>query len=313
MFNKLVSRRYGVLITMLIVLITVFSCERNSDTSGSEKLYVVCTTGMVEDLVSRIGGNHVHVEALMGPGVDPHLFKASQGAIRKLSSADIIFYNGLHLEGKMTEIFEKMSRLKQVVPVTRDIDRARLIRPEEYEGAYDPHVWFDVSLWKKTIPVVAAQLIKSDSLNRLAYEQNAHQFSMQLDTLHTWVAQQITSIPPQQRVLITAHDAFTYFGEAYNIEVMGLQGISTIAEYGINDVNRLVNSIVDRKIKAIFVESSVPQRSINAVKEGCAAKGFNVKIGGTLYSDALGGPGSGAENYMDMVRTNVNTIVEALR
>jgi len=291
----------------------LISCGQGHDKSPDGKLYVVCTTGMITDLVGEIGGERIEVDGLMGPGVDPHMFKASQGDIRRLSEADIIFYNGLHLEGKMTDIFEKMARSKKVIPVASGIDSSRLIRPDEYEGAYDPHIWFDVWLWKQTIDVVLFQLIRSDSLNRPVYEENARRYAMRLDSLHTWVHEQIASIPEEQRVLITAHDAFSYFGRSYGIQVIGLQGMSTVAEYGINDVNRLVNLIVDLRIRAIFVESSVPQRSINAVKEGCAARGFDVQIGGTLYSDALGGPGTQAENYMDMVRSNVTTIVTALR
>jgi len=301
------------IIVLVIFTLILSSCSKGEEKSGSSKLKVVCTTGMIADLVSNIGGEHVDVHGLMGPGVDPHLYKPTQGDIKKLSAADIIFYNGLHLEGKMVEIFEKMSRTRSIIAISKNISTELLVKPAEYEGFYDPHIWFDVSLWRQTLDAVVKGLSLSDSSNSTDYSKNAASYGQQLETLHNWIINTVNTVPREQRVLITAHDAFTYFGIAYDIEVLGLQGISTVAEYGVQDVTRLVNYIIEKKIKAIFVESSVPQRSINAVKEGCAARGFDVKIGGVLYSDALGGPGSGAENYINMVELNVMTIVEALK
>ena len=277
------------------------------------RLQVTCTTGMVADLARNVGGERVEVDCLMGPGVDPHYYKASQGDLERLSRAGVILYNGLFLEGKMQEIFGKMAREKRVVPVAADLPQERLRKPPEFQGHFDPHVWFDVSLWRQTIPAVVAALAGADPAGAEAYQQNGAAYAARLDTLHQWVQQQIAAIPAPQRILVTAHDAFGYFGRAYGVEVVGLQGVSTVAEYGVNDVNRLVDLIVGRRLKAIFVESSVPQRSINAVREGCLGRGHQVAIGGTLYSDAMGGPGSGAETYTDMVRANVNLIVAALK
>ncbi len=280
---------------------------------SQDKKLVVCTTGMIGDLVRHVAGDRAEVISLMGPGIDPHYYKATQGDLQILSRADVIFYNGLFLEGKLEDIFEKMARSKTVLPVSRDIPKDRLRKPAAGQGEYDPHIWFDVALWADTLPVVVETLSEMDAEGAPAFRANAEAYRKQLLDLHTWANAQIARIPSDQRVLITAHDAFGYFGLAYRIDVRGLQGISTVAEYGVNDVSRLVNFIVQRRVKAIFVESSVPERSIHAVREGCKAQEWNVAVGGALYSDAMGPAGSGADNYVGMVRSNVNTIVKALK
>lgn len=278
-----------------------------------DKKLVVCTTGMVGDLVRHVVGDRAEVISLMGPGIDPHYYKATQGDLQKLSRADVIFYNGLFLEGKLEGIFEKMARSQTVIAVSRDIPKERLRKPVAGQGEHDPHIWFDVGMWAETLPVVVQALIGIDADGADVFRANAEAYRVQLFDLDAWAKAQIARIPSDQRVLITAHDAFGYFGLAYGIEVRGLQGISTVAEYGVNDVSLLVDFIVKRQVKAIFVESSVPERSINAVREGCKARGWDVAIGGTLYSDAMGPAGSGADTYIGMVRSNVNTIVEALK
>jgi len=298
----------------VLILCVLTACAEKEQTGGTEQgLYVVCTTGMVGDLAVNILGDRGRVESLMGPGVDPHYYKATQGDLAKLSTADIILYNGLFLEGKMEDIFEKMSRSKTVVAVTRNIPEDRLRRPQGASAEFDPHIWFDVALWAKTIDTVIDVLSKADPEGKDVFLKNGVDYKNKLMDLHKWATKEIQTIPKGQRVLITAHDAFGYFGLAYDIEVRGLQGISTVAEYGVNDVSQLVQFIVSNKVKAIFVESSVPERSINAVKEGCLAKGWPVVVGGTLYSDAMGGTGTGADNYIGMVQSNVNTIVKGLR
>jgi manganese/zinc/iron transport system substrate-binding protein len=290
------------------------SCGQKAEQQKTDgKLNIVVTTGMIADMVKNIGGEQVTVTALMGPGVDPHLFKASQGDIGKLSRADAIFYNGLHLEGKMTDILQKMSRSKPVLPVAAGIEKAKLRQPPEFEGQYDPHIWFDVSLWIDAAQFVHDKLIEIDPTHRELYQTNGNGYISQLQKLHEWVKNQIVLIPENQRTLITAHDAFGYFGAAYGIKVMGLQGISTVAEYGVNDVTRLVDFIVEHKIPAIFVASSIPTRSIEAIIAGCQSRGANVKIGGTLYSDAIGESGGDADTYLKMIQHNVKTIVEALK
>ncbi|MBI2485426.1 MAG: zinc ABC transporter substrate-binding protein [Deltaproteobacteria bacterium] len=238
---------------------------------------------------------------------------ASAGDARLLAQADIIFYNGLHLEGKMSDLFEQMrKRGINTIAVTDGIDRSLLLTPPEFEGNYDPHVWFDVTLWMKAVEKVRNELIKMDPDNSDVYRENAETYLKELAELHKYVKAQEESMLKEKRVLITAHDAFNYFGRAYGFEVRGLQGISTATEVGTADVQDLANFIVVRKIPAIFVESSVPQRYIEAVQAAVKAKGFDVKIGGELFSDAMGNPGTPEGTYIGMVRHNINTIVNAL-
>lgn len=302
-------------IFLLLFLFSLWSCGHDSTQSSveSNKPKVVATTGMVADLVKNIGGDSIEVTALMGPGVDPHLYKATQGDLANLQTADIIFYNGLHLEGKMGEVFEKLARIKKVVPVTAAIDNNRLLADPVYKEAHDPHIWFDVSLWSATIDNTTTTLIETDPDSKSYYEQNAKAYKATLKELHQWVENEINSIPKENRILITAHDAFNYFGEAYDIEVKGLQGISTLSEFGLKDRVELVNFIVEKQIKAVFVETSVSEKNINSIVEGCQQKGHDVIIGGNLYSDAMGAADTPEGNYIGMVRANVNSIVKALK
>jgi manganese/zinc/iron transport system substrate-binding protein len=266
---------------------------------------------MISDVVKEVGGEHVEVVGLMGPGVDPHLYKASQGDISKLEHAEIIFYGGLHLEGKMTEIFEKMSHKKTVVAVTGKIpeERLRLVA----DGTHDPHVWFNVRLWMSATETIRDTLVEEDPEHQEDYRTRAEAYLAKLEELDRYAKEQIATIPKQGRVMVTAHDAFGYFGDAYDIEVVGLQGISTAAEYGSKDVTGLRDMLVERGIKAVFVESSVPKKSIEAVIEGAKKKGHEVNIGGELFSDAMGKSGTAEGTYIGMVRHNVDTIVGALK
>ena len=300
-------------IYILLCALIATACSAPEQEASNGRIKIVATTGMVADLARNIGGDRVEVIGLMGPGVDPHYYKASQGDSARITDADIVLFNGLFLEGKMEDIFAKMARSKKVVAVAGGVDEKNLRRPPEFLGHFDPHIWFDVSLWAQTVEVAVASLSELDPEGAEVYRRNGEQYRARLDALHQWVIEQVGQISEQQRVLITAHDAFGYFGLAYGFEVVGLQGISTVAEYGVNDVTQLVDRIVERQVKAIFVESSVPVRSIEAVRQGCLNRGFEVVIGGTLYSDAMGGAGSGADSYVGMVESNVNTIVGALR
>jgi manganese/zinc/iron transport system substrate-binding protein len=276
-------------------------------------LRIVATTSIIADTARRIAGEHAQIEALMGPGVDPHLYKASESDVRRLGEADLILYNGLHLEGKMGDILTKMARGRPVVAVSEDIPQDQLREPPEFAGQYDPHVWFDVALWARTLQPVVRELSELDAQNAESYRANAAALEKELTGLDAWVKQRIETIPASQRVLVTAHDAFGYFGRRYGMEVMGLQGISTLSEAGLKDVDRVVRTVAERGIKAIFVESSVPRRSIEAVQAAVRSEGREVAIGGQLYSDALGAAGSPAGTYIGMVRANVDTIVNALK
>jgi len=300
--------------TAMIVFVLILSaCTTESNTNTSGKLNVVTTTGMIGDIVKNVGGDYVEVISLMGPGVDPHLYKASEGDVTRLQSANLIFYNGLHLEAQMGEVIEKMNEFGvKTVAVTDMIDRSLLNASPTYPDQFDPHVWFDVSLWMKAVEQVKETLTEVDPANTSEYEANAESYLAQLSELHQYVLTQAETIPVEKRVLITAHDAFNYFGEAYGFEVRGLQGISTEAQAGTADVQELVSFIVERQIPAIFVESSVPQRNIEAVQAAVQDQGFNVVIGGSLFSDAMGTAGTPEGTYIGMVTHNIDTIVSAL-
>ena len=289
------------------------SLPATGDISDRGVIQVTTTTGMIADVAQNIGGGHVVVTALMGPGVDPHLYQATQGDLAKLRGADVILYNGLHLEGRMADILEKLGERVHTVAVTDTIPRAQLNAPPAFAGHYDPHVWFDVSMWRTAAQHVLDVFIEMRPEAREDFERNAATYLSALNDLHAYAKERIATIPEQQRVLVTAHDAFEYFGRAYGIEVIGLQGISTASEYGLQDLTTLVDVIVQRKIKAAFVESSIPRDSIEALVRGAQDKGHPVEIGGQLYSDAMGEAGTPDGTYIGMVRHNVDTIVEALR
>jgi manganese/zinc/iron transport system substrate-binding protein len=300
------------IINILVIISFLTGCSVNEPQERNGKLKILATTGMIADAVKNIAGDKVEITTLMGPGVDPHLYKASHGDVNRITSADIVLYNGLHLEGKMASLFEKAGKTRVIIPVAKDIPHGRL-RATNFQNAHDPHIWFDVRLWKEAVAAVAETLIQADSLHADTYNRNAERYLVRLDSLDAVVRAAIGTIPKQQRVLITAHDAFGYFGDAYGIEVRGLQGISTLSEFGLRDVTNLVQFITERKVKAIFVETSVSQKSINAVIEGCRDRGWNVQVGGSLYSDAMGPDGTSEGTYIGMVGSNVNKIVKALK
>ena len=306
-------------VALLGALVSASGCERTRSSGAppatdlsARKIRAVATTGMIADLLGEIGGGRVQVTALMGPGVDPHLYKASEGDVIRMASADVIFYNGLHLEGKMAEVFERMGKRVRTVAVTDGIPRDRLLSPPEFQGAYDPHVWFDVSLWREAAAHAARALVEMDPAHGESYRANAGAYLDRLSELDGYVRKQAARVPPRQRVLITAHDAFNYFGRAYGFEVRGLQGISTVAEAGTADIQALVRMILENRIPAVFIETSVPVRYIEALQEAVEAGGFRLRIGGSLYSDALGNPGTPEGTYIGMVRHNVDTIAAAL-
>lgn len=280
---------------------------------GQYPIKIVSTIGMIADITGNIAGENARVEALMGEGIDPHLYKASPGDITKLRGADLILYNGLHLEGKMADLLVKLARQKPTYAVTENIPEDRLREPPELQGQYDPHLWFDVELWMQAAEFVRDLLIQFDPPNADDYRRNAEAYLAQLAELHEYAKTQFATIPEERRLLVTAHDAFGYLGDAYGIEVLAIQGISTESEAGVFKINELVDTIVSRGIKAVFVETSVSDKNIKALIEGAAARGHEIVIGGSLYSDAMGKAGTPEGTYLGMVRHNVDTIVEALK
>ncbi|TKD72005.1 metal ABC transporter solute-binding protein, Zn/Mn family [Pseudalkalibacillus hwajinpoensis] len=304
----------GVLFTALLFLMVLAGCSSTDAGKDSEgKIKITTTIGQIGDIAKNIGKEHVKVDSLMGPGIDPHLYKASQGDINKLSNADIIFYNGLHLEGKMGDIFAKMKDEKPTYPVAEAIPEDMLLVDQANSSAVDPHVWFDIELWKYAVKEVRDGLIEFDPEHKADYEQNTEAYLEELTALQKEAQERINEIPEESRVLVTAHDAFQYFGQAYGMEVKGLQGLSTDSEYGLRDVQNLVNVLADRNIKAVFIESSISERSINAVVEGSREKGHDVVIGGELFSDAMGEEGTAEGTYTGMYRHNIETITESLK
>ena len=301
-----------------LVFLLMMGCggAPTSDSKSPEKLRVVVTTGMVADLVQHVLGQHGEVTALMGPGVDPHLFKATSHDIKQLQKANVVFYSGLMLEGRMQDALAKVHRPNRpVVPVTELLEaneKSFLRSPPQFEGHYDPHVWMDVQAWSRCLEVVVNTLSTVDAVHADEFKQNADTYRAELAELDEYVRKVIASIPESQRVLVTAHDAFGYFGRRYEIPVYSVQGVSTESEAGIKDINRLVNFLVERKLPAIFVESSVNEKNIRAVIEGAAAQQVTVRVGGELFSDAMGPDGAYEGTYIGMVDHNATSIARAL-
>jgi manganese/zinc/iron transport system substrate-binding protein len=297
---------------ILIFLITLFSCKKEA--IKNQKLQVVTTTTMITDLVKNIGGDKIDVQGLMGAGVDPHLYKASEGDVSKLFKADVIVYNGLHLEGKLEDVFEKMRHQnKKTIAVSDAIDKARLIGSEYFASNYDPHIWFDITNWEIITQYITDKFCELDAKNATTYKENGANYLKTLASLKTTITEQVNSLPLEKRILVTAHDAFNYFGKEFQFNVVGLQGLSTATEAGVKDVQRLAIFIEEKNVKAIFVESSVPKRTVEALQEAVKAKAKEVAIGGTLYSDALGSAGTAEATYVGMYKHNVKIIVSSLK
>jgi manganese/zinc/iron transport system substrate-binding protein len=281
---------------------------------AEEKLKVATTIGMVADLVRQVGAERVEVEQLMGPGVDPHLYKPTATDAGRLNNADVIFYSGLMLEGRMADLFARLARSgKKVYATTESVPEGILMEPKEFEGHYDPHIWFDVSMWAQTVPTIVKGLSEVDPAGKTIYENNGAALIERLGKLHQWCKDSIAELPEGKRILVTSHDAYNYFGRAYGFKVIGLQGVSTVSEAALADMANLVDFIKKQNVKAIFVETSVNPAAIKRVAEDAG-----VKIGGELYSDAMGNPGEirrgfDTGTYEGMVRYNVATIVEALK
>ncbi|MGE7624945.1 metal ABC transporter solute-binding protein, Zn/Mn family [Viridibacillus sp. NPDC096237] len=301
------------LVVFMAAIILLAGCTAKQE-SGTGKPVVMTTIGQIADAVSVIAGDHVEVKALMGPGVDPHLYKATQGDLSKLESADVIFYSGLHLEGKMLDVFEKMKESgKSVAAISESIDESKLLGNEMDANLFDPHVWFDVNIWKTAVHQITETLSGEYPENKEEFKKNEASYFKELDELSAYAQQRIEEIPASGRVLVTAHDAFNYFGRSLNIEVRGLQGLSTESEYGLKDVQEVVDFLVGNNIKAVFIESSVSDKAMKAVIDGAKEKDQNVNIGGELFSDAMGKEGTEQGTYIGMYKHNVDTIVNALK
>ncbi|MDE2701632.1 MAG: zinc ABC transporter substrate-binding protein [Chloroflexota bacterium] len=289
----------------------LFGCDAAQPDDG--RLRVVVTTGQIEDVVANVAGNRVTLHALMGPGTDPHLYVLSEGDLVRLEQADVIFFNGLHLEAKLADILANLGRDgRRSVAVTRDMPESALIDTAGLQGGHDPHVWFDLELWSQAVATITTELAAADPAGADEYEANSEDYLRGLAELGRWAGSQLEKVPPDRRILVTAHDAFGYFGRAWGFQVYGLQGISTASEAGAGDVQRLANFLTEEKIPAIFIETSVPDQTMRAVLEAARAQGHQVQIGGELFSDALGPRDSDAGTFEGMYRANVAAIAGAL-
>lgn len=294
-------------------LLAIAAPSEPAESSKPAKYTIVTTVGMITDIVTQMAGERATVNGLIGAGIDPHLYKPTRTDVAALLAADVVFYNGLMLEGKMADTLVKVATSgRKVYPVTELIDEQYLLEPAEFAGHYDPHVWMDVSGWMKAVQAVSKALGEYDAPHAADYQSNAQRFLAELSELDAYVKRSMATIPERSRVLITAHDAFNYFGRAYSLEVRGIQGISTESEAGLDDLNRLVDLIVERDVKAVFVETSVKDKNVRALVEGARSRGKDVRIGGTLFSDAMGQAGTYEGTYIGMIDHNATTITRAL-
>jgi manganese/zinc/iron transport system substrate-binding protein len=272
---------------------------------------VLVTTNIIADATRLIAGDQLRVEALMGAGTDPHLYKARFSDIRRLEEADLILYNGLYLEGKLADILALMP--ERAVAVTQVVPDERILRLDEQGKAIDPHVWFDASLWAMVVRGIGEELAALDPKQATLYRQRATAHAAALDSLHEAIRLQLATLPKDRRIMITAHDAFNYFGRAYGLQVRGLQGLSTVSEYGVKDVSNLVQFVRKHRIPAVFIESGISPRAMESVIAGCAQLGHTVRSGGQLYSDSLGPRDEPTGTYLGMMQHNVTTLLNALK
>ncbi len=300
------------LILTFLLIFALIGCASGTTTSNGKR-NVVATTQQIGDAVQNIAGDKVNLTIILGPGQDPHTHIPREGEVQTFSEADIIIYNGLNLEAQMNRIFEQMEGQKTIVSIGGSVPQDMLLSWEyDTTKLFDPHIWNDTALWKQGVELIRDTLIAEDPDNAVTYRTNTERYLAEIDETDQYVREQIARIPSENRVMVTAHDAFGYFGNAYDIAVVGLQGISTESEASTADVRNLTDLIVDKNIPALFIESSVNPRTIESVIEAAKARGHEVVIGGELYSDALGEPGSGADTYIGMLRHNAKTLADAL-
>jgi len=311
-----IPRRFALVSTLAGALMAVMTGAAGAvapaSAQAAKKLDIVATTGMIADAVRQVGGERVNVTALMGAGVDPHTYRQTRSDISAMTKADAVFWHGLYLEAQLEKFFQDLTRRKTVIALAERLPTSDLLGNEDYAGRYDPHIWMNPRLWKHVVEGARDELIKLDPQGEAAFRANAEKHLAEIDALAAYADKALASVGQDTRILITAHDAFNYFGKAYGYQVMGIQGISTESEAGLKQVETIVNVIVEKKVGAIFVESSVSDRNVKALIEGAAAKGHKVVIGGELFSDAMGVPGTYEGTYIGMIDHNVTVITRAL-
>lgn len=316
MMNKIWKKIVKPFITLFAGVLVLFGCGTADNTESSaerENIEIVATTSMITDLIKVIGGDRVEVNRLMGPGIDPHGYQASASDVDALTEADIVAYNGMHLEGQMGDIFSELESMdKEIIVLEEIMSDEDTLDSEEEDMPVDPHIWFSVPIWAKASDYVTESLSEYDPDGAEYYQSNNDAYQVELEELDTYIRERVEEVPENSRYLVTAHDAFNYFGNEYGFEVVGLQGLNTQTEAGTRDVSDLADFIVENEINAIFVESSVPTRTIESLQEAVSQRGSEVEIGGELFSDALGDESQDAETYIKMYKHNTDTIVDAL-
>lgn len=298
--------------SILIAFIAALTLPLVGRAMAEPPMKVVATTGMIADAARQVGGDLVEVQALMGPGVDPHSYRQTRTDIVAMTRADLVLWHGLYLEAQMEDFFGDLTRKRNVVAVADGLPHEVLRGHDDYENKFDPHVWMSPDLWKRVVEQVQVALTTTRPNAADEFAANAAAHLAELDTLSAYAAESMAAVPADNRVLLTAHDAFGYFGDNYNVEVLGIQGISTESEAGLNRISALVELLVEREITAVFVESSVSDRNMRALVEGAAARGHDVLIGGELFSDAMGPEGTYEGTYIGMIDHNVTVIASAL-
>lgn len=302
------------LLSALALLLAACGSTSASGNIADRPIRAVATTGMVADVVRNVGGERVQVEQLMRAGVDPHLYQASEGDVSRLAGADIIFYSGMHLEAKLTDVLERVNESgKPTVAIAEVLPEDQRLAPPEFAGFYDPHIWMDAKLWLLTVDAVETAMIELDPTHAETYQRNAADYRSRLEALEVYVQERLTELPKEKRILVTAHDAFNYFARGYEFEVFAPQGISTATEAGVEDIRRTIDVLVERNVPAVFIESTISPDIVEAVREGAKDRGHEVAIGGQLFTDAMGDAGTAEGTYEGMIRHNIDTIVEALK
>ncbi|MEO9531278.1 MAG: zinc ABC transporter substrate-binding protein [Crocinitomicaceae bacterium] len=304
-----------IIVLIFVAALGLHSC-RLDDQNEKERLgnlHIVVTTGIIEDGLSSLVQGECDITALMGPGTDPHIYKPTPSDVELLDEADIIVANGLHLEGKMAEMLEKYAKEKPVIFVSDGIKKKDIIKSADFEDANDPHIWFDTKIWLDGLEHVTQEIIKIDSTLDSTLTANFENYKGEIEKLDKWVADELDVLNESQRILVTSHDAFSYFGRRYNVEVKGIQGISTLSEVGLKEISEMVDFVIENELKSIFVETSTSDKIAQSIVDGCKDKGYEVKLAGPLYSDALGEPDSDAGTYIGMIKANVNAIVAGLK
>lgn len=302
----------GVRALQTLILASAALLPAASLASTKPVLQVVASTAMLAEAVQQVGGSRVAATALMGTGVDPHIYRQTHRDIARLSRADLIIYHGLHLEAQLLPLFQDMARHKPVVALAEAVPAKLLLADDEHPDLHDPHIWMDPSLWQQVVQAARDTLTRLDPSGARAYAENAERYNQSIAAAADQTTAWLHAVPAERRVLVTAHDAFRYFGRAYGYEVLAIQGISTESEASLHQIEQLVDTLVRRRIGAVFIESSVPVQHVRALTEGAAARGHRVVIGGELYSDAMGEPGTPEGTYTGMIQHNARVIADAL-